>query len=93
MSRPRSGGRATAAPSRGGAAQRGVYVQAPKSDIYVVLLGVALAAMIMGCLLLFLVQNRYGFSRKVTSNGSSKIPRSTLASSIPRILEVSDLTS
>lgn len=65
MSRPRSGGR-TAAASRG-PAQRGVYVQAPKSDIFVALLGIALAAMFIGCLLMFLVLNRYGFSRKVTS--------------------------
>ena len=67
MSRPRSGGRTTQAPARGAQNQRGVYVQAPKSDIFVVLLGVALGAMFIGCLLMFLVLNRYGFSRKVTS--------------------------
>jgi len=43
-------------------------VQAPKSDVFVVLLGVALGAMILGCLLMFLVLNRYGFSRKVAGN-------------------------
>ena len=74
MSRPRSGGR-TAAASRG-PAQRGVYVQAPKSDIFVVLLGVALGAMFLGCILMLIVLNRYGFSRKVTS--ASPLNRATL---------------
>ncbi len=78
MSRPRSGGRASAAPARG-ATQRGVYVQAPKSDIFVVLLGVALGSMIVGCLLMFLVLNRYGFSRKVSSNFSAPIQSIALA--------------
>ena len=45
----------------------GVFVQAPRSDIYVALLGVALAAMIIGCLLLVLILNRYGFSTKVSA--------------------------
>jgi hypothetical protein len=31
------------------------------------LLGIALAAMIFGCILLLLILNRYGFSTKVTS--------------------------
>jgi len=44
-----------------------VYVTAPKSDIYVALLGVALGAMVLGCLLLLLVLNRYGFSTSVAS--------------------------
>lgn len=43
---------------RGG---RGVYVQQPKSDVFVVLLGVALGAMLLGCLFLALKLNQYGF--------------------------------
>jgi hypothetical protein len=66
LSRPRSARGASTAAARP-AAQRGVYVQAPKSDIFVALLGVALGAMILGCLLLVLVLNRYGFSTKVSS--------------------------
>lgn len=69
MSRPRSGRGAStgsrAARPAGGA--RGVYVQAPKSDIYVALLGVALGAMVLGCLLLLLVLNRYGFQTSVSA--------------------------
>jgi len=42
-------------------------VQTPKSDIFVALLGVALGAMILGCLLLVFVLNRYGFSTKVSA--------------------------
>jgi len=41
--------------------------QTPKSDIYVTLLGIALGAMILGCLLLVLILNRYGFSTKVSA--------------------------
>ncbi len=75
MSRPRSGRGANA----GGAGarpatQRGVYVQTPKSDIYVALLGVALGAMILGSLLLVLVLNRYGFSTKVSATAPGTLP-------------------
>lgn len=58
---PRAGGRA-AAP--GGA--RGVFVQAPKSDIYVVMLGISLGAILLGCLFLGLVMNAYDFTVKPT---------------------------
>ena len=68
MSRPRS---ARAASARGRArprpAARGVFVQTPKSDIYVALLGIALGAMVLGCLLLVLILNRYGFKTKVSA--------------------------
>ena len=66
MSRPRSA-RGASAPAARPAAQRGVYVQAPKSDIFVALLGVALGAMIFGCLLLVLVLQRYEFQTKVSA--------------------------
>lgn len=71
MSRLRSPGRgANPAPGRAATTQRGVYVQSPKSDIYVALLGVALGAMLLGCLLLVLVLNRYEFKTKVSSLGN-----------------------
>jgi hypothetical protein len=44
-----------------------VFVQTPKSDIYVALLGIALGAMLLGCLLLLLILNRYEFKIKVSS--------------------------
>lgn len=75
MSRPRSarGASAGGAGARP-AAQRGVYVQTPKSDIYVALLGVSLGAMIIGSLLLVLVLNRYGFSTKVSDASPAHRP-------------------
>jgi hypothetical protein len=36
-----------------------VYVQAPKSDVYVTLLGISLGALLLACLLLFLVYSKY----------------------------------
>jgi hypothetical protein len=67
LSRQRSGRGANPAPARGAAAARprpGVLVQAPKSDIYVVLLGIALGAIFLGCLFLLLILNHYGFKTK-----------------------------
>ncbi len=61
-SRPAAARPARSAPAGG----RGVYVQAPKSDIYVVLLGISLGAILVGCLLLGLLMNGYGFQRKPT---------------------------
>lgn len=50
------------------AARRGgVLVQAPKSDIYVVMLGIALGAMVIGSLLMLLILSNYNFSTKVSS--------------------------
>ncbi|APW63427.1 hypothetical protein [Paludisphaera borealis] len=49
------------------ARQRGVLVQAPKSDIYVALLGISLAAILIGCLLLILLLGRYEFKVKVAA--------------------------
>lgn len=42
----------------------GVFVQTPKSDIYVALLGIALGSILLGCLFLVLELNRYGFQLK-----------------------------
>ncbi len=68
MSRPRSGrGASTVASPRqgmrsgGGGGRPGVFVQAPKSDIYVALLGVAAGAMFIGALLLLVVWSKYDF--------------------------------
>jgi hypothetical protein len=45
----------------------GVLVQAPKSDIYVVMLGIAVGSLVIGCLLMLFILNNYGFSTKVSS--------------------------
>ncbi len=70
MSRlPSSRGSSAAASSRSAPAARrpGVLVQSPKSDIYVALLGVALGAILIGCLLMAILFGRYGFSTKVSA--------------------------
>jgi hypothetical protein len=66
LSRPRSARPASGGSARPGA-RPGVFVQTPQSDIYVALLGIALGAMVLGCLLLLLILNRYGFSTKVSA--------------------------
>jgi hypothetical protein len=53
-----------------------VVIQSPKSDIFVVLLGISLGAIVLGCLLLTLVFSRYGFSTKV---GAISTPAAALA--------------
>ena len=63
-STPAPKARATTRAAGGG--PRGVYVQSPKSDIFVALLGVAVGAMFLGIILLVLVLNRYGFSTTVS---------------------------
>ena len=73
MSRPRSGRAASAQAAAARPAGRpGVFVQTPKSDIYVALLGIALGAMILGCLLLVLILNRYEFKTKVSALDSPR---------------------
>lgn len=62
-STPRSGGAAPRA--------RGVYVQAPKSDVYVVMLGISLGAILLACLFLFLVWSRYELKTKPTASLTS----------------------
>lgn len=64
---------AAAAPAARPAGRRpGVFVQAPRSDIYVALLGIALGAILLGCILLVLVLNGYEF--KVTATAMSGPP-------------------
>jgi hypothetical protein len=65
MSRPRSG-RSSGPTARAG--RPGVFVQAPKSDIYVVMLSVALGAMFLGSLLLVMILARYDFKVKAAAN-------------------------
>ena len=49
------------------AGRPGVFVQKPRSDIYVALLAVALGAILLGCLLLILHLKVYDFKFKATS--------------------------
>jgi hypothetical protein len=69
---PSSRGSSTATASRSAGAQRGgrpgVFVQAPKSDIYVAMLGVSLAAILIATLLMVMLFSRYSFSTKVSAN-------------------------
>jgi hypothetical protein len=67
LSRPRSARPAASGSGRSAVVRPGVFVQTPKSDIYVALLGIALGAMLLGCLLLLLILNQYGFSIKVSA--------------------------
>ncbi len=64
--KPAKAGRGSTASRSTPAAGRGVFVQAPKSDIYVALLGVSLGAIIVGSLLLLAVWGRYGYAVKAT---------------------------
>ena len=86
MSRPRSG-RGASAPARGGGA-RGIYVQTPKSDIYVALLGVSLAAMILGCILLILVWKRYDFKTKAAFTSPAPARAVALAANTGKISSI-----
>ena len=65
MSRLRSARGANRPAARTGG-RPGVFVQTPQSDVYVAMLGVALGAIVLGCLLLTLVLNRYEFATKVS---------------------------
>ena len=69
MSRPRSPVKTTktARPAARGGAARGVYVQSPKSDIYVVMLSIGLGAMFLGSLLLIMILARYDFKVKASA--------------------------
>jgi hypothetical protein len=41
-------------------------VQSPKSDIYVAMLGIALGAIVIACLLMIVLFSKYSFSTKVS---------------------------
>jgi len=64
-----SRGSSSGATRTAGAAQRrpGVFVQAPKSDIYVALLGISLAAILLATLLMVVLFSQYSFSTKVSA--------------------------
>jgi len=63
---PSSRGASGSTTTRAAAPRRpGVLVQAPKSDIYVTLLGISLGAIIMACLLMTMILTQYGFSVSV----------------------------
>ncbi len=65
MSRTRSATARGASPAgRASGGRPGVFVQAPRSDIYVGLLGLSLAAIVVACILLALIMNRYEFQTK-----------------------------
>lgn len=72
-SAPAASGRAAGARTTPAGA-RGVYVQAPKSDIYVVMLAIALGAILLSSLLLLLEWNRYDFNIKATAMGPHAAP-------------------
>jgi hypothetical protein len=64
------GSSAPAASSRSAApaARRpGVLVQSPKSDIYVVLLGISVGAIVISCILMLILFSRYEFKTKAAS--------------------------
>ncbi len=72
-------GSSPAGSTRGGASaaprRPGVLVQAPKSDVYVILLGVSVGAIVIACLLMALMLNRYEWKVKVSdrSTGTSQV--------------------
>ena len=90
MSRPRSvRGASSAAPVRGvGGGGRGVYVPTAKNDIYTALLGLALAAMIIGCILLVLILEGYDFKTKVSVAIPPPAAQAALAALPEKILSV-----
>jgi hypothetical protein len=47
---------------------RGVFLQKPKNDIYVGMLGVALGSLLLGCLFLILYLAKYEFKLKAAAN-------------------------
>jgi hypothetical protein len=67
--------RATGRPAAAGG--RGVFVQTPKSDEFVAMLGISLGALLLGSLLLLIVWGTYEFRTKV----SSVVPISTPSTS------------
>ena len=61
-SNPSGGSRSAAAPRA-----RGVLVPAAKSDIYVALLGISLAAVVISCILMALLLMKYDWKVSVSS--------------------------
>jgi hypothetical protein len=65
-SRSSSAASASSRSASGATRRPGVLVQSPKSDIYVAMLGISLAAVLLGCLLMIVLFSRYNFSTKVS---------------------------
>jgi hypothetical protein len=75
LSPPRLGRGASASrPAARAGGRPGVFVQTPKSDIYVAMLGIALGAILLGCLLLLLLLNRYEWQVKAAALESKPAP-------------------
>lgn len=69
MSRlPSTRGSSSTPASRSAAAQRrpGVLVAAPKSDIYVAMLGISLAAILIATILMTIIFASYGWTTKIS---------------------------
>lgn len=88
--KPAKGAKPAARPARtaqaGGGGTRGVYVQAPKSDVYVVMLGIALGAIVLACLLLLWLW--YGYNMQMTPTvwfAPSNATPSSLGSAVPSL--------
>jgi hypothetical protein len=75
----RSGPRPAVAAGR----RPGVLVQAPKSDIFVAMLGVALGAIVLACLLMVLILWRYDFKANAKLAARDSGPRVLIAVSEP----------
>jgi hypothetical protein len=76
------------------AGRPGVFVQTPRSDIFVVMLSIALGAIALGCLFLFLLLNRYEFQVKAAALPQQTHPALALASqnfNVPEILSTERL--
>jgi len=50
-------------------------VQAPRSDLFVVMLGISLGAIVLGCLLMFLIWSSYGFETRVSALSAPAAPQ------------------
>jgi hypothetical protein len=58
-------------------------VPAPQPDIYVALLGVALGALVLGCIMLLVVLGRYEFKVNVSARETSRGASLALVQSVP----------
>ena len=66
------------------AGRPGVFVQTPKSDVFVTMLGIALGAIVLGCFLLILLLKRYDFQTKAAMVASPRPALACLTTDTPR---------
>jgi hypothetical protein len=71
LSPPRSVRGASSRPAVRAGGRPGVFVQTPKSEIFVAMLGIALGAIVLGCLLLLLLLNRYEWQVKAAARDNT----------------------